>query len=199
MDGLTVNVRSNASSIAIELMAAAQDMRNTALVRALNKMGQQVVTAGSREVRKAGYNLKASDIKKALKLKRATQSNLTATVTASGRPVPLIQYGARQTAKGVTVSVLNGRKVIPGAFIATMPTGHTGVFVLQPGGKHRKFKKAGKTSWHQLPIRELYGPAIPDAMANAGVRDAVEELVATKFPGILEHEHAWLAKRAKGR
>lgn len=197
MDGLSVNVRTNAHSIAFEMMAASQEMRNTALVRALNKMGQQVITASSREVRKAGYNLKAAEIKKSLKLKRATQGNYTATVTASGRPIPLILYGARQTAKGVTVSVLNGRKVIPGAFIATMPTGHTGVFVLQPGGKHRKFKKAGKTSWHQLPIRELYGPAIPDAMANANVRDAVDALVAAKFTGILEHEHAWLLKRAR--
>lgn len=199
MDGLTVNVRTNASSIALELLASAQDMRNTALVRSLNKMGSQVVTAGSREIRKAGYSLKASDIKKALKLTRATQSSLAATVTASGRPIPLIKYGARQTARGVSVSVLNGRKVIPGAFIATMPTGHTGVFVLQPGGKHKKVKKAGKSSWHQLPIRELFGPAIPDAMANAGVRDAIESLVADKFPGILEHEHAWLAKRTRSR
>jgi len=199
MDGLSIDVRSNVSSIALELRAAAQDMRDTALVRALNKMGQQVITTASKEIRKAGYNLKASDIKKALSLKRATQSSKVATVTASGRPVPLIKYGAKQTSQGVTVSVLHGRKLIPGAFIATMPTGHTGVFVLQPGGKHRKFKKAGRSSWHQLPIRELFGPGIPDAAANAGVRSAVEALVVEKFPRILEHEHAWLSKRTRGR
>lgn len=199
MQGLSVNVRSNASLIAAELLASAQDMRNTALVRALNKTADQVLVAGSREVRKAGYKLKAADIKSAMRVKRASQSRLTASVIASGRPVPLIQYGARQTSKGVTVSVLNGRKLIPGAFIAKMPTGHIGVFVREPGGKHKKVMKAGKASWHQLPIRELFGPAIPDALSNAGVRDAVQELIATKFPVILEHEHAWLAKRVKAR
>ncbi|MEO8806599.1 MAG: phage tail protein [Burkholderiaceae bacterium] len=199
MDGLSVNVRTNAHSIAFELMASAQEMRNTALVRSLNKMADQVLVASSREVRSAGYGLKAADIKRALRVKRASQSQLTATVIASGRPIPLIQYGARQTAKGVTVNVLNGRKLIPGAFIATMPTGHRGVFVLQPGGKHKKVQKGGKASWHQLPIRELYGPAIPDALANQAVRDVVQELITVKFPVILEHEHAWLAKRLKAR
>lgn len=197
MQGLSVNVRTNTNSIVLDLMDAANDMRNTALVRALNKMAEQVLVAGSREVRKAGYNLKAADIKRAMRVKRASQGNLTATVIASGRPLPIIQYGARQTAKGVTVNVLSGRKLIPGAFIATMPTGHTGVFVRKPGGKHVKVKRAGKASWHQLPIRELFGPAIPDALANAGVRDAVQELIRVKFPSILEHEHAWLAKRVR--
>ena len=200
MQGLSVNVRSNASLIAAELLASAQDMRNTALVRALNKTADQVKVAASREVRAAGYGLKAADIKRALNVKRASQSNLTSRVIASGRPVPLIQYGARRVpGKGVSVKVLNGRRLIPGAFIATMPGGHTGVFVREPGGKHKKVMKAGKASWHQLPIRELFGPAIPDALSNAGVRDAVQALITTKFPAILEHEHAWLAKRVKAR
>lgn len=197
MEGFTVNVRTNSNAIALELLQSARDMRDTAVVRALNKTAAQVVTASSREVRKAGYNLKAADIKRALKLSRATASNLTATVTASGKPIPLIRYGARQTSKGVTVQVLSGRKLIPGAFIATMPGGHTGVFVREPNARHKKMRGKGKTSWHGLPIRELYGPSIPDGLANDKVRDALQQLIATKFPTILEHEHAWLAKRAR--
>lgn len=199
MDGLVVQVRTNASAVAIELMAAAREMKNTALVRALNKTAERVKVGASREVRQAGYNLKASDIKRAMKISRATQSSLTATVTASGRPVPLIQYGARQTSKGVTVNVLSGRKLIPGAFIATMPSGHTGVFVREAGGRHKKVRKGGKISWHGLPIRELFGPAIPDALANPAVRDAMRALIEEQFPIILEHEHAWLARRAPSR
>ena len=180
-------------------MGAAREMKGTALVRALNKTADRVKVAGSREVRKAGYNLKASDIKRALKISRATQSSLKATVTAGGRPIPLIQYGARQTSKGVTVNVLSGRKLIPGAFIATMQSGHTGVYVREPGSKHKKVLKAGRASWHGLPIRELFGPAIPDALANPAVRDALQALITEQFPIILEHEHSWLARRAQAR
>jgi hypothetical protein len=195
MAGFSVNVRSNVDVLTMELLASARDMRDQATVRALNKMGDQVKVAAARSVRDAGYNLKIGDIKKALKVVKATQGNLRATVVASGKPIPLILYGARATAKGVTVSVLKGRKVIAGAFIATMPGGHKGVFVREPNARHKKVARGGKPAWNALPIRELYGPSIPDGMANAAVQEALMALIADKFPGILEHEHEWLRRK----
>jgi Prophage minor tail protein Z (GPZ) len=196
MQGLTVHVRDNANLVAMELIAAAQDMRNVALVRALNKTADQVKVAASREVRSAGYNLKASTIKQALKVRHASQGNLTATVVATGRPIPLIQYAARQTAKGVTVSVKKGRKLVAGAFIATMPGGHRGVFVREPGGHHKKVRRGAKTGWHQLPIRELFGPSVPDGLASQAVQAALQRFIATKFPVILQHEQTWLRRKS---
>lgn len=199
MEGLSVNVRHNADLVAMEFMAAAQEMRDTAMVRALNKMADQVKVASAREVRAAGYGLKISTIKAGIRVKRASQGNLKAAVIASGRPIPLIQYSARETSKGVTVNVQKGRKLIAGAFIATMPSGHRGVFVREEGGKHKRVKKGGKVSWHQLPIRELFGPSVPDGLANKAVQDALQQLITEKFPDILEHEHSWLRRRAGGR
>jgi len=183
----------------MEFMAAAQEMRDTAMVRALNKMADQVKVASAREVRKAGYNLKIGTIKDAIRVKRAGQGNLKATVVASGKPIPLVQYAARETARGVTVNVQKGRKVIAGAFIGTMPSGHRGVFVREQGGKHKRVNRGGKISWHQLPIRELYGPSVPDGLANKAVQDALQQLIAEKFPAILEREHAWLARSLSKR
>lgn len=197
MSGLSLNVSTNASLIAMEFRAVAQDMKEKATVRALNKMGEQVVTGMSREVRRVGYNLKASVIKKGLRLKRASPGNLRVVVVASGRPVPLVNYSARQTSKGVSVNVLKGRKVISEAFFATMPSGHRGVFVRDGGGKHVKVTKGGKTRWHQLPIRELFGPSVPDGVANAEVQQALAQLVEEKYPKLLEHESAWLEKRGR--
>lgn len=195
-EGIKVSVRSNAARVALELAAAGQEMRDRAVVRALNKMADQVKTAASREIRSAGYKLKASDIKAALKVRRASGSQKTAAVIASGRPLPLVKYSARQTSKGVTVDVLKGRKLIAGAFIATMPNGHRGVYVREQASKHRKVQQRGKPVWSQLPIRQLFGPAIPDGMANSAVQSALLQLVEEKFPSILEHEHEWLRRRA---
>ena len=196
---ITVNVRTNAADVAMEMLAGARDMQDKAMASALNKMAAQVKTAASREVRAAGYNLKAEIIKKGIKVRRASPGNLRASVVASGRPIPLIQYGARQTAKGVTVSVLKGRKLIKGAFIATMPSGHRGVFVREAGGKHKKVNRGGKASWHELPIRELFGPAVPDGLANKAVQQALQQLITEKFPAILQRESAWLSRKLRNR
>jgi hypothetical protein len=196
--GIDLKVSGNSSLIAMEFRAAALDMKEKATVRALNKMGEQLVTAMSREVRRVGYNLKASVIKKGLRLRRASSGDLRVVVVASGRPVPLVNYSARQTSKGVTVNVLKGRKLISEAFIATMPSGHRGVYVREGEGKHVKVTKGGKVRWHQLPIRELFGPSVPDGVANAEVQQALAQLVEEKYPKLLEHESAWLAKRGRG-
>lgn len=198
MNPITVNVRHNASAVAAEFMSAAREMRDTALVRALNKTADQVKVQAAREVQAAGYTLKIGTIKAAIKVRRASQGSLNARVVASGRPIPLIQYKARQTAKGVTVDVQKGRKLIAGAFIATMRGGHRGVFVREAGGKHRKVNKT-RGGWHQLPIRELFGPSVPDGLANKAVQDALQQLIADKFPTILTQEHTWLARKAQAK
>lgn len=192
--GFSVNVRSNADSVVADLLFAAREMPE-ATMRALNKIGSQAVVATSREVRAAGYNLKIGEIKRGIKLIRATKSSLKASVVATGRPVPLIQYSARQTAKGVSVSVLRGRKVIAGAFIATMPSGHKGVFVREDNARAKKVGQGGKAKWHALPIRELFGPSIPDGMANKVVQEALQQMVVERFPKLLAHEQAWLTRR----
>lgn len=191
--GFSVNVATNAHSVALELMAEAREMQTVAMMRAINRMAEQVKVQAAREVRAAGYGIKVSDIKAAIRIQRATQSSLTARVVASGRPIPLVKYGARQTARGVSVKVQKGRKVIPHVFLATMPNGKVGVFEREAGGKHRKVNKGGKVQWHQLPIRELYGPSIPDGMANSAVSQALQAMIAQRFPTLLEHEQKWLA------
>jgi hypothetical protein len=196
MAGFSINVKSNAQSVVLELLGAAREMPD-AVVRALNKTVDQVKVAAAREVRKAGYGLKVGDVKKALRVIRATRGNLRASVVASGRPVPLMQYGARATSKGVSVNVLNGRKLIAGAYIARMPSGHVGVFVREQTTRHKKVRKDGRSSWHALPIRELFGPSVPDGMANKVVEQALLRLIEEKYPRILEHEHAWLSRSVR--
>jgi hypothetical protein len=77
-----------------------------------------------------------------------------------------------------------------------MPNGNVGVFVRKPDARHKKVTRAGKASWHALPIRQLFGPAIPDALANSAVQSALQLLVEQKFPAIFEHECKWLERNA---
>lgn len=196
---LDVSLRTNAGMVAMEFSTAARDMRDKATARALNEMADQVKVAAARQIRDVGYKLKIATIKRGISVTRASPRNLAATVVARGNPLPLIEFSARPTSKGVSVSVLQGRKTIAGAFIATMPSGHRGVFVRQEGAQHRKMTTRGKVSWHALSIRELFGPAVPDGLANSKVQAELQRLVAERFPAILEREHAWLARKVGRR
>jgi hypothetical protein len=179
----------------IDDLNMAASVTRPAVVRALNKTIAQVKVRGAREVRDAGYKLKISDIKNAIKVNRANSGQLRASAVASGRPIPLIKYNARPVSSGVSVDVLNGRKVIAHAFITNTTNGTKQVFVREPNAKHKKIVKNGKAQWTALPLRKLYGPSIPDGMANKAVADAIVGLMTERFPIILEHEHEWLSKR----
>lgn len=184
---IKVNVRGSMDRAIADQGRKKREVRTVAAPRALNKMADQVKVAAAREIRDAGYKLKVSDIKKGFKITRATASSLTSYVTASGKPIPLMAYGARPTAKGASVDVLNGRKVITHAFIATMPSGHKAVIV-RVGNQHKKVAKGSRTVWSGLPIKQLFGPSIPDGMANAAVQEALQRLVTQKFPEILRQQ-----------
>lgn len=190
---MVFDVRGDMNRMINDMQRVRRDVIDTATVRTLNKVVDRVATAAAREMKSAGYNLKISDIKKGLTKQKATANNLTARVVASGKPIPLIRYSARQTNKGVTVNVLNGRKLIAHAFIATMPSGHTGVFIRQGTGRHKRVTKGSKTSWHALPIKELFGPGVPDGLANRSVQEALQRVVETSFADVFAQQVKYLS------
>jgi hypothetical protein len=102
----------------------------------------------SRRIR-AQWNIKASRVNKTLSIIfPQVGGEMVWKLRSSYGPTPLADFGARQTSKGVSVMIYKGggRQVIPGSFLATMKSGHVGVFTRM--GKKR------------LPIQERYGPPI---------------------------------------
>lgn len=190
---IKVDVRGSMDKIIADLGSLKKGVIEKAAPRALNKVIDQVTTATAREIRASGYKLKVGIIKKNLTKQRANAGKLVAVVRASGRPIPLINYGARETAKGVSVDVLNGRKVITGAFIAIKANGQKAVYV-RAGKTHKKVLKNGRAIWSGLPIKELYGPSVPDGLANKSVQEALQRLVEEKFPDILRQQIKYLSK-----
>lgn len=187
-------VTSNVEQVYKDFRAGKEETK-AAVVRALNRTIDAVKVRSAREVRDAGYKLKIGDIKAAIRISRASTSRLRADAIASGRPIALIKYNARQIGVGVSVDVLNGRKVVAHAFIANSANGTPQVLIREKNAKHKKVIKNGQARWTALPIKKLFGPSIPDAMANQIVAKAIMDLINDRFPVILEHEHQWLSKR----
>lgn len=176
-----------------------------AIPRALNKTATTARADASRQIRSEGYGIKAGDIKAAIAIRKATLAEITATLQVRGRPIPLIKYSARATKDGVVVSVKNGRLLVKHAFIATMPSGHKGVFVRVDSASHARllaskgikaygFKRKANYK-HGLPIRELFGPGIPSAFRNEAVQKAMQEAVRKRFPVVLGQELNYIRTR----
>lgn len=117
---------------------------------------------------------------------KATLNRLGSRVVISGKRIPLIGYQARQVKKGVSGRIFKNKPLIlrPTAFIATMPSGHKGVFWrdkrkggggVPVGPQLFRFIAAMKrktpsasigTLVSRLGITELHGPSLPDLIKS---------------------------------
>lgn len=142
------------------------------LARATNDSLAALKTKASQLIA-AKITAKSAKIKSHFNVKKmiAAQklNDLIAEIICTGTPLPLIDYSATKVKKGVSVRVLRANKktVIKHAFIATMNSGHRGVFWRKFDDFRTKFdptKAYGKLykTDYSLPINELYGPPIPD-------------------------------------
>ena len=122
---LTISIKTNFPEVQRAMDQLHEDVAAQAMARAVNRTMEQARTAMSREIR-AEFNLPAAKVNEALRIRRASYRNglyeISATLespTKRGRSLNLINFAAKHTAQGVSVSVRKGvRKVIKGAFIA---------------------------------------------------------------------------------
>jgi hypothetical protein len=150
-------------------------------VRALNKTLTGVKTDSSAKVRET-LNASKKVVDETLKVQKASFGKMSAAIHSTGRPLPLIGFtGTRQTKKGVSVMIKKGRprKVIPGTFIATMKTGHKGVFWRD---------KVGTKTVSRLPISERYSSRVPDILSNEPVMKDVLSKADERLHKNLMHE-----------
>lgn len=133
-----------------------------AIARGINKSATSGRAIMAREVAR-DMGVKVGDARGAMTIQRASGQNLTARIIARGKRLPLIDFKARGPSpsrgrgRGVAYTMRGQRVRIADAFLATMPTGHKGVFTRRT--------KAGTPS-RRLPIRELFGPSIAQSFGN---------------------------------
>ncbi len=91
------------------------------LNRSINEIGRKITTEMTRDVRKK-YNIKAKDLKKYIKIKRSSYSNLEYSIDVSSKTRNIKHFGAKALSKRGQVSVKirkdKRRSVITPAFIA---------------------------------------------------------------------------------
>ena len=150
--------------------------------RSVNKVGTfartRIVKAIAAEMPITQANLRNRHVK----LRRATHRVWVATVFVSGFRIPLIQFKPRKLAKGLSwkTKKKGGRKRDPRMFIATMSSGHVGVF------KRRSAGGSGDQLVPRLKIDERFGPSVPQAMGN--IQELSERALGGEIAGRLEKE-----------
>jgi hypothetical protein len=133
-----------------------------AQVRAINRAIGSANTAMLRVIAQ-DMGVKVGDVREKIRTQQATPDRRRARLYASAKRIPLIAFGAkgpepsRGRGRGVSVKTGSGRRTIPNAFIATMQSGHRGVFQRVAGAARRHGPLPHRS---QLPIRELFGPSI---------------------------------------
>jgi hypothetical protein len=128
-------------------------------------------------------NLKSSRIKKDFSIKKANYGDISGSLKATGEPVGLINFGANQTQRGVSVKVLksSSRALIKHAYIAARGSKEHVYWRknrMHGTGKWPVGKKA-VANWSAIaprfkrPVERLTGPRIEDIFAKSEVLDPV--------------------------
>lgn len=176
---MKVTVSDNIKS-ATSAMKALPGGVNRAVAATLNRVAEGMKTEAARIIAKT-YNIKNKDVKSLgnVKVTKANTSKLEILLTSKGGNIPLIKFSTNPNAprrvKMLKASVKRGgKKPVPGAFVATMKSGHTGVFE-RMGAKRN-------------PIGEKYGPAVPIMMNNQDVADHLNEQANIRISKRLDQE-----------
>ena len=175
-----------------------QDRAPLAIMRALNKSIASARTLAAREVGK-DTGLPRNRIvgeerrNNLLWLREARLDQLSAQILANPVRVKLSYFGvsgprpSRGKGRGVTSKLKGGTRVIPGAFLVTMRSGHEGAMRRWPLPSQ---KKSERGAWSKnLPLFELRGPSIVrvfEKFARAAAARGLEQLKKN-----LAHELRW--------
>lgn len=152
-----------------------------AFVSALNRVATGLRTEAVRKVRET-YVVKAGDVRQTIKITKANMSRMELILVSRGRSLPLIRFRTNPSRPPIRpprmlraqVKKSGSKKSIPGAFVARMQSGHVGVF--ERHGSRR------------LPIRQLYGPAVPVMLNESRVQRHLQEEAQRRMIQRLDHE-----------
>jgi len=192
---ISINVNHTLDKAILYYKTLPANLTEKAMVRALNRTATTVRAEAARRIRER-YNLKSRVLKDQIRIRNATKAELRAVVQASGRPIPLVEFDARSGATGATVRVSRVRKPVAHAFIATMKSGHRGVFLRVEKGSRKYRNQRVRKGGSDLPVAELFGPSLPQAFTSKQVMDAIVAAARERFPKAFEQEARYYLSKA---
>lgn len=169
--GVQVDIFSNLDTLRKRIRLFGKRGVERAHVRAINKSVMKTKTQARRALTDK-FNLPNKLINQQLIPIKARTGKQAAGLQGRGAQIPLIDAkgGKTQTKVGVRMNTGGGSRVIRGAFIATMKSGHTGIFKRNVGGRNPRRVKyvtsAGQRQTKFLPIRELKFPSMAHMITN---------------------------------
>lgn len=149
---MNINIRAEIR----EVMKTCRDVPRQEIPRRAMLALNLAIRKVNKDIRKdvsKGMGLKPTEVGRAMKVFRAKATRLITRLSAKGRPLPLAAFNStRQLSGGVASLAYGQRKLYPHTFIATMKSGHRGVF--------RRVVSGGRRV-PRLKINELFGPSVP--------------------------------------
>lgn len=178
---VVIDVQSNVRQQLEKLEGARRDLRDKAIVRALNRTAENVRAEAVREIRKT-YMLKAGLVRGQMSISRAWSGKLQAAVTANGKPIPIYEFNATWNPKwsGVRFKVKKGeRKTLRHTFIAKMKSGKVGVFERIDAGPMKT--RPGALTKHSQKIEQKFSIGMPGMFGAKEVQSALRVVTYEKF------------------
>jgi len=156
-----------------------------ALVTALNKVGAEVATQAKSELAGA-TGLKAGVVAKKIQKDKARRNDNTYSIFIKSRYLNVIEFGARQTKRGVSANVWGKRKIYRGAFIGGG----------RNSGKRLVFKKLKDDPKR---IEALHGPSLPREFHRQDMEKIFKKKIKTRFPILFKRAVEFHMLKARGR
>jgi len=184
MPGGLLDVKLDVREVERMLGAAAHQVMPRATTSALNKVARSAQSLAVKVIAK-DIGITQKTVREHLVIHKANFRNLFSSVEPrSGKRVPLTRLKPRQTRKGVTYRSRGKRKLVPGAFIATMPSG--GRIVVKRRGRAR------------LPIDEPKGVSINHVFIKERIHRALLQVAKERWNKVFPQEVRHFLRKYKG-
>mgnify|MGYP003146303067 FL=1 len=170
---MNISVESNIKTLSRRWRGLQKKTVQKATVTALNKMGKEVFGKTVKELSAVTGVKPQKKVRSKMKLYKASSDHLKARISIKDQFLNLIEFGAKQTKKGVRHKAWNRSQLAKGAFIASG----------RSSGKRLVFAREGEK---RLPIRGLPGPSLPIEYFKSGVNKIMDRLVRKRFNVLFE-------------
>ena len=182
---MEVKVNSNFKKALRDIGNVPRKYVQKAMVTALNKVGAEVFTQAKKELAGA-TGLKQNVVVKGLKKDKARRGDEEYSIFIKSRYKNVIEFGARQTKKGVTAKVWGKRRIYRGAFIGSG----------RNSGKQLVFKKRKDDPKR---IEALHGASLPREFHRQDMESIFKKKIKTRFPILFKRAVEYQMLKAKGR
>ena len=166
---LSISIESDLKQFHRQLSNLERHAYPKAIARTLNRIVSSVKSASGKHIAPM-MNAKQADIKRRMLEDKAYPKKLWASIIASGSPLKLIAFKARQAAKGVVAKAWGVNKLYKHTFIAPVRHGSSNMAVFV-----RKSK-------HSLPVKQLYGPGVAQLFKKPENITIMQSVVANRLP-----------------